>query len=325
MLSPHLNISTPTKNAKQNHTCGSLFAKCNCNKSPPVASTPPKSAERRRTLFQSYSHPDTAFVFTDENKNPSRDRQMRITKAQSTPIRTKRLSTPCIGNYTVLDVAVHPEVVLTMSHTNGLIEPRYAETGINARPKPILKKSITFQNDFGYLSSLRQEHQQRKLSKSLSENSGHSSCDSDLSRKDSFFRPTLEKKFSKMNATDNFEATQSDNLEYLKYNALSYQIRDTDGRYQRQDSEQLVAQLANGRADLSRKLSRSVGDTMRVEQVQFYILILLAWIIVNYIFLNLYCSSETMQDFESSQNATKENICESNTNRTLSWKTKSND
>lgn len=274
VLSPHLASSTPTNIVKQNHTCGSLFAKCNCNTSPPVASTPPKSAERRRTLFQSYSHPDTAFVFTDENKNPSRDRQMRITKAQSTPTRTKRLSTPCIGNYTVLDVAVHPEVVLTMSHTNGLIEPRYAETGIHARPKPILKKSITFQNDFGYLNSFRQELQQRKLSKSLSENSGHSSCDSDLSRKDSFCRPVLEKKFSKLNATDNFEATQSDNLEYLKYNALSYQMRESleaEGNYQRQDSKQLIAQLTNGRADLTRKFSRSVGDTTRVEQVNIFV------------------------------------------------------
>lgn len=302
---------------KKNHTCGSLFAKCNCNPSPPLtdgsdasslassspspsAATslpPPQRAERRKTLFQSYSHPDTAFVFTDENRNPSRDRPVRITKAQSTPTRTKRLSTPCIGNYTVLDVAVHPEVVLTFSHTNGAIEPRYAETGVRpVRPKPILKKSITFQNDNGYMRSFREELLLRKLSKSLSEGDEqhHHNGRSSFSMYGSgdtnhtYLRP-IEKKFSRLTAAatandDAFEAArQKDNMEYLKYNALGYQQDNQAKQRQmtmqhpdipssqwvydddRQDSRNLIAPtIANGSI---RKTSRSMGDG-RVEQLR---------------------------------------------------------
>lgn len=212
-----------------------------------------------------------------------------MSKGQSTPTRTKRLSTPNFGNYTVLDMAVHPEVILTVSHRNGLIEPRYAETGIRSgRPKPILKKSITFQNDSPYFAQL-QNIQTRALSKSANnsqEENLNSSCDSELGRAD-YFRAELERKFSKLNATENFDATQTDNMEYLKYNALSYQqnnnsatssssdVSTTETRsvhqrfLQREESEQLIAAMGNGSAAyFQRKPSRSVGDASRVEQVK---------------------------------------------------------
>lgn len=185
-------------------------------------------------------------------------------------------------------MAVHPEVVLTVSHRNGLIEPRYAENGIRtSRPKPILKKSITFQNDSPYFSSLQNVQTQKKLSKSAntSQEENLNSCyDSELGRTNDYFRSALERK---LNATLDFDSTQKDNLEYLKYNALSYQqnnnnnvsatssnsdvseTRSVHQRFmQRQESDQLIAAMATaGRAAFLRKPSRSVGDTTRVDHV----------------------------------------------------------
>lgn len=122
--------STPTKV----HTCGSLFANCACAISTETIDQPSSAADsvdtvdaaanRRKTLYQSYSHPDTSFVFTDANRNPQ-----RIARNHSTVTRTKRMSTPCApGTYSVLSVAVHPDLMLAMSHQNGRIEPISTET-----------------------------------------------------------------------------------------------------------------------------------------------------------------------------------------------------
>lgn len=131
-------------NFRKSHTCGSLFAKCAC--SLPLVTTPTTptlsntttnitTIEQRKKYFQSYSHPDTPFIFTNENKKPpliesptiennsrlfgksrgatehtfcSKDGKFEITNS-------KRLSTPNIGNYSLLNIAVHPEIVLKVS------------------------------------------------------------------------------------------------------------------------------------------------------------------------------------------------------------------
>ncbi|XP_037825865.1 cGMP-dependent protein kinase, isozyme 1 isoform X1 [Lucilia sericata] len=82
-----------------------------------------------KKLFQSYSHPDTDFIFTDENKHPSRESlsllQTPLLQTQDTVITTrggkveikqpKRSSSPNIGQYQVLDVAVHPDILVKIS------------------------------------------------------------------------------------------------------------------------------------------------------------------------------------------------------------------
>lgn len=89
------NNSISRQNYKKSHNCVSLFAKCNCKD------------DKRKKVLQSYVHPDTAFVFTDENKNAtvSRERKYTMKSRTSQLTRSKRLSTPNFGNYTILDVA----------------------------------------------------------------------------------------------------------------------------------------------------------------------------------------------------------------------------
>lgn len=146
------NGSSPGSTPTQVHTCGSLFAKCSCASTTIAGCSAPTdtgdAVHRRKTLFQSYSHPDTNFVFTDENRNPQRAAAARIARNQSTVTRTKRMSTPCApGTYSVLNVAVHPDLMLAMSHQNGRIEPISTETvatALGRAPRAsVLKKSST--------------------------------------------------------------------------------------------------------------------------------------------------------------------------------------
>ncbi|XP_075149654.1 uncharacterized protein LOC142223683 isoform X2 [Haematobia irritans] len=85
--------------------------------------------QKSKKLFQSYSHPDTDFIFTDENKHPSRESLQHLLspqqQAQDTVITSrggrveikqpKRSSSPNIGQYHVLDVAVHPDILVKIS------------------------------------------------------------------------------------------------------------------------------------------------------------------------------------------------------------------
>uniref|UniRef100_A0A1A9VXF4 cGMP-dependent protein kinase n=1 Tax=Glossina austeni TaxID=7395 RepID=A0A1A9VXF4_GLOAU len=75
-----------------------------------------------KKLFQSYSHPDTSFIFTDENKHPPRESlvqqqnvdQIITTRGGKVEIKQpKRSSSPNIGQ--VLDVAVHPDILVKIS------------------------------------------------------------------------------------------------------------------------------------------------------------------------------------------------------------------
>lgn len=126
---------------QKSHTCGSLFANCNCSKR---SSTDPEPKPIK--FNQSYSHPDTSYIFTDENKVPSYTRNSTYYKNHRlgtvTNNDTKRLSSPNIGNYSILDFDVHPEVVLTVSHTNGEIQPLYADTKRD-KSTPYCKKSLS--------------------------------------------------------------------------------------------------------------------------------------------------------------------------------------
>ncbi|KAM7351497.1 protein kinase, cGMP-dependent at 21D isoform 2-T3 [Cochliomyia hominivorax] len=109
----------------------------NIPKSLARSSSPVPSARRSevlhktstKKLFQSYSHPDTDFIFTDENKHPSRESLSLLQAPQfqnqetvitarggKVEIKTpKRSSSPNIGQYQILDVAVHPDILVKIS------------------------------------------------------------------------------------------------------------------------------------------------------------------------------------------------------------------
>lgn len=121
---------------KKSHTCGSLFANCNCS-----ILTGNDTNQKPVKYVQSYSHPDTSYIFTDQNRVPSYTRNSAYKNRNSRISDAKRLSSPNIGDYSILDVDVHPEVVLTVSHTNGEIQPLYADTKRD-KSTPYCKKSL---------------------------------------------------------------------------------------------------------------------------------------------------------------------------------------
>lgn len=120
-------------NFKKSNTCGSLFANCNCSEHPQaiiplITETDcdkerPK-LERHSKKNQSFSHPDTPVIFTEENRYPivtSLDSPSRLRSSchHDTVIHngnrkveikhSKRSSSPNIGDYSQLNVDIHPE------------------------------------------------------------------------------------------------------------------------------------------------------------------------------------------------------------------------
>ncbi|XP_058985512.1 mucin-2 isoform X2 [Musca domestica] len=104
-----------------------------------VVSRKSDAVQKSKKLFQSYSHPDTDFIFTDENKHPSRESLQHLLSPQQQSQETiitsrggrveikqpKRSSSPNIGHYQVLDVAVHPDILVKISPKHSpLCEPR---------------------------------------------------------------------------------------------------------------------------------------------------------------------------------------------------------
>ncbi|XP_036321218.1 cGMP-dependent protein kinase, isozyme 1-like [Rhagoletis pomonella] len=86
-----------------------------------------KNERKAKRFFQSYSHPDTDYIFTEANKKPSRESliQIHVQHQQEAVIKTrdgklefkqpKRSSSPNIGQFQVLDVAVHPDILVKIS------------------------------------------------------------------------------------------------------------------------------------------------------------------------------------------------------------------
>lgn len=147
-------------NFKKSNTCGSLFAKCNCDHHrnhhhdtviPLITETPCDKLERikidqNRRKTQSFSHPDTPIIFTEENRYPATtasDLLNRLRATHETFVKSgnrkleikhsKRSSSPnLLGEYSSV-VDIHPEFkvqVAPISPQKQLIPTR-----------PILKKS----------------------------------------------------------------------------------------------------------------------------------------------------------------------------------------
>lgn len=152
-----------------------------------------------------------------------------------------------------------------------MIEPMYAENTIQSRPKPILKKSFSamrsdsLNNSFDCLEQFKS----KSNGNSRDGNLNNSSYDSKASIRSAFFRTELERKFSNLSSED-FTSTQNDNLEYLKYNALSYQqnnvINDYDKEIYRQISDSSSPRYYG---DVSRSNSCEDKVEVSVEYVLF--------------------------------------------------------
>lgn len=225
------NISTVELNShkktnfKKSHTCGSLFAKCKCNET-----------KQRVQLLHSYSHPDTPFIFTPENKLDSS--QLRINKSEEQIVCTnngkleitkpKRSSSPNIGNYSYLDVAVHPEIMLKVSNKN-LSNSSLNKTDV----KETKKKSQNIRSNSENSSSQQNELAETKRAISFSESLPSSNIDAveNCDTYISYIHTKLEKPkilYAEINNYDydilsGQDSKVKNNLEYLKYNALSYQ------------------------------------------------------------------------------------------------------
>lgn len=145
-------------NFKKSNTCGSLFAKCNCdhhshhhhhNSVIPLISEDTCDRlreikiDRNRRKTHSFSHPDTPIIFTEENRYPATttaDLLNRLRATQETVIRSgnrkleikhsKRSSSPnLLGEYSTV-VDIHPE-----------FKVQVAPVSPQRQIRPILKKS----------------------------------------------------------------------------------------------------------------------------------------------------------------------------------------
>lgn len=152
-------------NFKKSNTCGSFFAKCKCNNHPHhyqtvipliTASDCEKQLhssklERNSRKTQSFSHPDTPIVFTEQNRYPATSAGdligNRLRSSLETIIKTrdqkieikhsKRASSPepvCNGN----GIDIHPEFQVQVKPKSPLNQDQLD----NSVPRhPILKKS----------------------------------------------------------------------------------------------------------------------------------------------------------------------------------------
>lgn len=184
-------------NFKKSNTCGSLFAKCNCSHHsqtiiPLITHTDcdkehrPK-LDRHSKKNQSFSHPDTPVVFTEENRYPDSQSRLRISHEsifknhgnQKIEIKhSKRSSSPNIGEFTVTNVDIHPEFKVQVIPKS----PTFQDTPAR---RPILKKgSKSFpsatRSPFNYRSfdsdrtfsssySVDEESEETELSEKVSE------------------------------------------------------------------------------------------------------------------------------------------------------------
>lgn len=256
-------------NFKKSHTCGSLFAKCNCNET-----------KQRVQLLHSYSHPDTPFIFTPENKLDSS--QFRTNKSEEQIVYTnngmleitkpKRSSSPNIGNYSYLDVAVHPEIMLKVSNKN-VSTSSLSNTDI----KENKKKSQNIRSNSENSSTHQKELVETKRTISFSESLPSSNIDvvdnCNSSNQSKFEIPKIL--YAEINNYDydilsGQDSKVKNNLEYLKYNALSYQEQfDTYPAHQFFIESGILGPMGNG-SSCFRKSSKVMAQDFAIkEQVSY--------------------------------------------------------
>lgn len=298
---------------RKSHTCGSLFANCAC--SPPLSNL----AEQKRTLLQTYSHPDTPFVFTNENRIPSetspttgteyKNGKKNFFSTKDGRIKIsypKRLSTPNIGNYALLDV--HPEIVLKVSKDISRITSQnddFQSTLNNRRTQSESvcsndSQSSTSLNCFSTKGESGEEDQEQesgieiidienntagtsppdkieiKPTTPLTPASPPSPLINNLSSCTTTTSHALNDNSEEYNENDiDYKISSANNLEYLKNIAIGYQQETINNRVESaakffQESGILGPMIGNGSA-LARKTSKIQETTIAIEQVSYII------------------------------------------------------
>lgn len=156
-----VRVNVPARaNFKKSNTCGSLYANCNCSDHhhshtviPLITETDcdrgrPK-LDRHSKKNQSFSHPDTPVIFTEENRYPiqvSSDSPSRLRASQETIFKSgkqkveikhsKRSSSPNIGEYIFSKVEIHPEFEVQLLPKSLTLQ----ETTLT-KHRPVLKKA----------------------------------------------------------------------------------------------------------------------------------------------------------------------------------------
>jgi hypothetical protein len=211
---------------KKSNTCGSLYARCAC-----------KVGDSKRKLVQSYSHPDTTIIFTDANKyacnietNRHQTHVISARNGEQVEIShsAKRFSSPNI-DYNIADcVAVHPEILVKKTNS-------FKEQSAHKITRSILKKASKSFPGF----STRPSH--LMLQFSLDETVNYEddqpdsldNCEANTTNIKSFYvvddvldnyyptSPSAGVATSSISLSD--DQNNKNNLEYLKYSALSYQ------------------------------------------------------------------------------------------------------
>jgi hypothetical protein len=193
-----VRVKVPSRaNFKKSNTCGSLYAKCKCSHHsqiivPLITATDcdkerPK-LDRYSRKNQSFSHPDTPVVFTEENRYPastgfvfpSRVRVSSETVFNDGNVEikhSKRSSSPNIGDFHVGNVEIHPEfkVQVIPKSSPDLDPPRrraFLKKGSNSFPSASRSfRSIDSLGDQNFSSSysVDEESEERELNEKVSE------------------------------------------------------------------------------------------------------------------------------------------------------------
>lgn len=148
-----VRVNVPARaNFKKSNTCGSLFAKCNCSNHPdtliPLITECDKvrpKLDRLSRKTQSFSHPDTPVIFTEENRYPVNfDSPNRLRASQETVFKngnqnieikhSKRSSSPNIREFSASNVEIHPEFKVQ------IVPKTSVPSETKPKRRPILKK-----------------------------------------------------------------------------------------------------------------------------------------------------------------------------------------
>lgn len=182
------------RNFKKSNTCGSLFAKCNCNEHsqliiPLIRETDCDKArpklDRHSRKTQSFSHPDTPVIFTEKNRYPVNfDLPNRLRTPHEAVFNngnhnieikhSKRASSPNLREfYSTENVEIHPEFKVQVFPKTSI------QHETTPKRKPILKKasksfpsatrSFKFDSERGFSSfSVDEENEDSELGEKVS-------------------------------------------------------------------------------------------------------------------------------------------------------------
>lgn len=222
-----------------------------------ISSSPRKITERSsntRKLVQSYSHPDTDFLFTKENN--SKHFESHTTDSNQATLypqnKYKRSSSPHIGNYQLLNVAIHPDFVVRVSPTHSPLSEHRRFRG-NSTPK-------------SSPSTPRSAQQKRRLL----QRSHEIKSDGSTSGSDNSFdldRHTITTT-AIVQSRDKESSDTSNTLKEDKAEAIG-KVDSSFNAAQKYFAESGILGPINTSSNLIRKTSKILQDSNVIEQVSF--------------------------------------------------------